>query len=248
MSFVVFCRNIAALDQPRLATLLHLHPSFTRADALIHSRRGVGPRVAEVPVQAAAESMVAICVEAGLDAFWVPTGDLVPNPTAKVIRNADCIGQGIEIEPVTGGRVLIPWADFVLLTCGVIRDRAGQGCIDAYTRSATPHLRFVRDEFNFDYLAARKQPGTRLNFPIFAGDLISGAAGARRVPGLEALAAGDFDGVPEFASYAAFEDANLCELAQLQRERAGVSRAATAASEAVADEAIAPLSWPPIPE
>jgi hypothetical protein len=223
MMWAVFCGEAASLETRDLAAILELHPLFTKSDAMIRARRGPGPRIADVPEQAAADAMVSACRAHGLDSFTIARADLIPNPAAQVIRNADPVEAGLEIEPTSGARFVIPWTDFILVTCGALTTGPRQFILDAYVRAAPPHLRFLNGEFNFDYLGERKLAVSRLNFCRFAGDLVAGAAAARRSPSVDALAAGEFDAVPRFKDLGEFEAWNHFTLALMQREKAGES-------------------------
>lgn len=223
MIWVVFCGSLGSLGVQERVEILAMHPLYTRADAQLQARRWGGPRIAEVPDRGAAEAMVAALQARGLDAFSVARGALIPNPAPQAVRNADCLEAGLEIEPPTGPRCLVPWSAFLLLTGGVLRSNPRQYYLDAYVRALPPHLRFLSGEFNFDYLGARKAAVSRANFRCLVEDLAGHAHGARKGPAVEALVGGDFDAVPVYDSLAEFEEWNHFELAMIQRESAAAA-------------------------
>lgn len=237
VGYSVFLHHPDAIPWQQMASIIALHPKYTLADGRQMARRGVSKMLFQnCPLPLANKLRMAL-ETAGCEALVIADKDLVPNPAAEHIRNADCLEQGLRLHEPFGGTEILPWDKIILLTAAVIRsrselmgraglqgqfatpppDRNGRSLqLDIYSLTRRPHKRINRRHFNYDYLGSRLRPNSLDNFVQMVNDLHQRCVKARFAPAVESIRNRDWQALPIFSTERDFDMDNLWYLQQLR--------------------------------
>lgn len=238
--YAVFLHHPDALPWQELAPIIALHPRYTMLDGRSMARRGVSRLLFKGCPRPVAKAVVAELNARGCEALVVADSDLVPNPAAEHVRNADCTGDGLRVHELFGGHMTVPWEKIILLTAGLIcsprerkvsrgglapkpipatppPDREGRIlCLDVYSLTHRPHKRINRRHFNYDYLGPRLLPNSLENFVSLVADLRKFCSRARVSPAVEAISGRRWRELPLFFNEYDFDQDNLWFLQTLR--------------------------------
>lgn len=216
MLFAVIQKKLEVLPPPKRTplTLLAREAQFAVGPRVNREFLGI---LAENLTQPWAEKLVASLRGVNEETEMLPMDKIVPNPRALEIRNADCLERGFVVQDMYGGNAREhPWASVILLGAAMVSivttrtqlqmsDSVGDNdvgrlidktttrrslpwVLDIYTLSDAPHYRILQNQFNYDYLGARRSTYESLhNLQTMANDLARFAPKAKCSDGFRTL-------------------------------------------------------------